>query len=73
MVASAASGGDPDLDEYQTKYQSRSGPLATAARAIRAEAAWKHESPGQGYSMRRPEIARAMTSCWICSVPSKMS
>ena len=25
------------------------------------------------YSMRRPVIARAMTSCWICSVPSKMS
>ena len=25
------------------------------------------------YSMRRPEMARAMTSCWICSVPSKMS
>ena len=23
--------------------------------------------------MRRPEIARAMTSCWICSVPSKPS
>ncbi|HEX5367146.1 MAG TPA: DUF1905 domain-containing protein [Acidimicrobiales bacterium] len=26
-----------------------------------------------GYSMRRPLIARAITSCWICSVPSKMS
>lgn len=25
------------------------------------------------YSMRRPEMARAITSCWICSVPSKMS
>jgi len=25
------------------------------------------------YSIRIPEIARAMTSCWICSVPSKMS
>ena len=24
-------------------------------------------------SIRRPEMARAMTSCWICSVPSKMS
>jgi hypothetical protein len=23
--------------------------------------------------MRMPEIARLMTSCWICSVPSKMS
>jgi hypothetical protein len=25
------------------------------------------------YSMRIPLIARAITSCWICSVPSKMS
>ena len=30
-------------------------------------------SPGQGYSTRRPLIAREITSCWICSVPSKMS
>jgi hypothetical protein len=27
---------------------------------------------GTGYSMRRPEIARAMTSCWISLVPSKI-
>jgi len=25
------------------------------------------------YSIRMPEIARAITSRWICSVPSKMS
>ena len=25
------------------------------------------------YSIRRPEIARAITNGWICSVPSKMS
>ena len=25
------------------------------------------------YSTRRPEMARLITSCWICSVPSKMS
>lgn len=25
------------------------------------------------YSIRRPEMAREITSCWICSVPSKMS
>jgi hypothetical protein len=25
------------------------------------------------YSIRSPEIAREITSCWICSVPSKMS
>jgi hypothetical protein len=27
----------------------------------------------RNHSIRRPEIAREMTSCWICSVPSKMS
>ena len=25
------------------------------------------------YSIRSPEMARPITSCWICSVPSKMS
>jgi hypothetical protein len=25
------------------------------------------------YSMRKPLMARLITSCWICSVPSKMS
>ena len=25
------------------------------------------------YSMRMPEMARLITNCWICSVPSKMS
>jgi hypothetical protein len=29
------------------------------------------EQPAQvSYSMRRPLIAREMTSCWICSVPT---
>ena len=27
--------------------------------------------PCGAYSMRRPEMAREITSCWICSVPSK--
>jgi hypothetical protein len=31
------------------------------------------ETAGSAYSIRKPEIARAITSCWICSVPSKMS
>jgi hypothetical protein len=26
-----------------------------------------------GYSIRMPEMAREITNCWICSVPSKMS
>jgi hypothetical protein len=29
--------------------------------------------PQVSSSVRRPLIAREMTSCWICSVPSKMS
>ena len=29
-------------------------------------------SESQIYSMRRPEIARAITSCWISEVPSKI-
>ncbi len=28
---------------------------------------------GPYYSIRSPEIALEITSCWICSVPSKMS
>ncbi len=33
----------------------------------------ENRQPTQRYSIRRPEIARLITSCWICSVPSKMS
>jgi hypothetical protein len=33
----------------------------------------ERETAASGYSIRSPLIARAMTSCWICSVPSKMS
>jgi hypothetical protein len=28
---------------------------------------------GEVYSTRRPEIARAITSCWISEVPSKIN
>jgi len=28
---------------------------------------------GAAHSIRMPEMAREITSCWICSVPSKMS
>ena len=31
------------------------------------------ETAGHSYSMRIRLIAREITSCWICSVPSKMS
>jgi hypothetical protein len=30
-------------------------------------------NPAGGYSIRNPLIALAMTNCWICSVPPKMS
>jgi hypothetical protein len=36
-------------------------------------AAGRRQKRQVSYSMQRPLIARAMTSCWICSVPSKMS
>ncbi len=42
------------------------GPENRPERQIAAIAA-------ESYSIRRPESARAITSRWICSVPSKMS
>ena len=35
----------------------------------RAGASQDSETEASGYSIRRPLIARAITSCWICSVP----
>jgi hypothetical protein len=33
----------------------------------------RNEPPGtQNYSIRKPLIARAITSCWISDVPSKI-
>ena len=40
----------------------------------RPSAPWKQQVRAWNrYSMRRPLMAREITSCWICSVPSKMS
>jgi hypothetical protein len=39
----------------------------------RPSAPGRPSAPRQRYSMRMPLIAREITSCWICSVPSKMS
>jgi hypothetical protein len=39
----------------------------------RAGAAQDSGTAASDYSIRSPLIARAITSCWICSVPSKMS
>jgi hypothetical protein len=44
-----------------------------SSRARRPQGHRQRTKPQVSYSMRRPLIARAMTSCWICSVPSKMS
>jgi hypothetical protein len=33
----------------------------------------RETAAGLTYSIRSPLIARAITRCWICSVPSKMS
>ncbi len=52
----------------------RAGPGATGP-DVRGETSGPVRPDGQpgGYSIRRPEMAREITSCWICSVPSKMS
>jgi len=42
-----------------TRFDDLAGELALASNEI--------------YRIRTPEIARLITSCWICSVPSKMS
>jgi hypothetical protein len=39
----------------------------------RPQGHWQRTNPQVSYSIRNPLIARAITSCWICSVPSKMS
>lgn len=45
-------------------------PIAVLTRASSAQTC---RSRGVDYSIRRPLIALEITSCWICSVPSKMS
>ena len=60
-----------------TRFAGASEPARTYRTEPDRADATGQEPPGQrpepSYSMRRPEVARAMTSCWICSVPSKMS
>jgi hypothetical protein len=48
---------------------SRSAAARPEVAALRPQVAF----PQVSYSIRSPEIALEMTSCWICSVPSKMS
>jgi hypothetical protein len=56
-VEESAGGASPPAD---SKYVDSRGDTPAIARDL-------------CYSMRRPEMAREITSCWICSVPSKMS
>jgi len=55
-------------NEYRTSTTPSSGGAVRGGRAS-AHGAFDQVS----YSIRRPLIALEITSCWICSVPSKMS
>ena len=59
--AGAGAGEDPHL--------SHPGPLRRQRRQARVQ---RRLGGTRIYSMRRPEIARLMTSCWISLVPSKI-
>jgi hypothetical protein len=48
-------------------------PGRTTALVTRTAFVTSADAVGVGQAMWRPEMDRAMTSCWICSVPSKMS
>jgi hypothetical protein len=60
----AVYGWDPEIRDSQHHLSLRSPAPTIGAPGY---------SPARSYSMRIPEMARLMTSCWICSVPSKMS
>jgi hypothetical protein len=60
-----------DLEDEDDREACSEGPLQVFLKPW--PAAFRPVSAAQRYSMRRPEIARLITSCWICSVPSKMS
>jgi hypothetical protein len=46
--------------------------LGLIARDDRCQRESQLSHPGKNYSMRMPEMDRAITSCWISLVPSKM-
>ncbi len=64
-------------DWYQTRFRRPSTGRSPAAERGDQPLSHNHKRAGQrpevSYSIRRPEMAREITSCWICSVPSKMS
>ena len=53
---------------HRQRPSGRPGDVTTEHTARREKPA-----AGRRHSMRSPEIALEITSCWICSVPSKMS
>jgi hypothetical protein len=62
--------GAPRSEKHSSSEESHAfEPTPTRRARVRT---WRR-SGRRSYSMRRPLIAREMTSCWICSVPSKMS
>jgi hypothetical protein len=62
-------------DEHPDLPHPRRGPAGSPewTRPAVAGGPQSSRTRRRDYSMRKPEIARLITSSWICSVPSKMS
>ena len=63
----------PGLERVDSGECGAHATSAGDASSWEAKPAEDHNTAAMDYSMRRPEMARLMTSSWICSVPSKMS
>jgi len=48
------------------------GRVVTSAERTSLDRAMRRAAVFESYSIRRPEIARLMTNCWISLVPSKI-
>jgi hypothetical protein len=59
--------------ESRQKWRTRTTSTGFRLRGSRLAAVQTAEKPAQPYLICIPEIARAITSCWISAVPSKMS
>ena len=64
----------PDTTQilHDWREQAFRAPLLWASATTRPDL-HHPKTQSQGYLMCIPEIARAITSCWISAVPSKMS
>jgi hypothetical protein len=63
---------NPDPARALSHEMSTTTSLAIIASPLRERVVQARDETSS-YSIRKPEMARPMTSCWICSVPSKMS